>query len=164
MQQPFVAVTALRRLCNLPLPMVERRKKAPPPREILYPEFAARLDELIRRYGLKNDEIAKAIGLTKGEMVRRYREGWDMPRKDKMKRLAALLGTTPAQLQWGGAPTVPGVANVPILGVSPEEQMLIESYRRMSPAARKMLRARAAELLEEFSPPSQSNPFGKGTQ
>jgi hypothetical protein len=133
------------------------------PAQALHPEFGARVDDAMTRLQLKNEEVGIALGMKKGEMVRRYRAGLAMPKGKKMELLAMLLGTTPAELQWG-TPKTPGVKTVPLVEVSPDEQVFIETYRQLPEVARKVLRARAAELLESFAPRSKSNPYGKGNQ
>lgn len=153
MQLPKIAMTPGGALCSLALPMVE----IDPPHE----EFAARLAGAMKRAGLTVADVAKALGVTY-EMARRYHEGIAMPRQDKLKNLAALLGMSPAQLLYGmsedAGRRAPGV-----LGMTPEEEQLITTYRALPAFGQKALRARAAELLEHFGKASPENPFGKGT-
>lgn len=154
-------MTPERQTGTLSLPMVAKRK----PLIVLYPEFGNRLESRLHRNGIKltNKEVAGLTG-AKEEMVRRYRKGLARPDDDDVERkLAALVGMTQAELRWG-TPTVPGVKTVPVAQLAPEEQTLVESYRSMPPGAQKMLRIRAAELLEQFGEPSKENPWGKASK
>lgn len=85
-----------------------------------------------------------------------------MPRQDKLKNLAALLGISPAQLLYGATEGTTGSAPA-LLGMTHDEEQLIRSYRALPAFGQKALRARAAELLEHFGKASPDNPFGKGT-
>lgn len=108
-------------------------------------------------------EVAKSIGVT-AEMVRRYREGIAMPRRETMARLAALLGVSPAQLYAAesGDKAPVQLPKSAIIIDDAEELQLIEAYRDLNDTARKVVRARATELREQFARPSPRNPFGKG--
>ena len=129
-----------------------------------YPELAHALKRWKARGG-RTRWIADALGV-KYEMARRYVEGKAMPRQQKMKKLAALIGVPAAELHYGkklDPRRTPGLATVPVSNVTPEEQILLETYRRLPPAAQGALRVRASELLEEFGRKSEVNPFGKGS-
>lgn len=145
---------------RLALPMVEKTKRDKLP--IRYPEFGRRVEAAMVRNGLNNEDVAAAIGKDKGEMVRRYREGKALPRDENVvRKMATLFSMTPGELHYGD-PKVPGVITVPVANVSPDEQILLEAYRNLPKGAKKVLRVRATELLEELAPPSASNPNGKG--
>lgn len=112
---------------------------------------------------LTNEEVAAAIGFEKGEMVRRYRGGLAMPRKDKLAKLADLMGLSPAQLQFPDERKEQTLAGMlgDAVDVSPDEQNLLKAYRKMSGTARKALRAHAVRLLEQHGAKDADNPFGK---
>jgi hypothetical protein len=95
-------------------------------------------------------------------MVRRYRNGQARPDDDDvMRKLAVLFRTTPGELRFGD-PKVPGVITVPVAEVTPDEQMILEAYRRLPKAGKKAIRVRVAELAEELAPASEAIPYGKG--
>lgn len=127
-----------------------------------YVEFGRRVSIGLDESGLTWAEQAKMIGCTQ-EMLRRYRGGFDMPRDKNMKKLADLIGTTPSELRYGKGPTVPGVIAMQAFDLSPDEQKLLQAYRDLSPEGRKVLRARAVQLLQSFGAPSARNPWGEGT-
>lgn len=136
------------------------------PASVPHPQLAKSLQAWKARGG-KTSWIASALDVT-FEQARRYVEGKAMPRPSKMKRLAALIGISAAELQYGvkidPRRTPPGTAMFQLANVEPEEQVLLETYRKLPPFAQEALRMRAAELLEEFGKKSEANPFGKGTQ
>jgi len=136
-------------------------KRPEPPK---HPELALALQAWKARGG-RTASIQKACGIT-FEQARRYMEGKAMPRPDKMKRLAALIGVSAAELQYGAkidARRTPGLVTIPVAEVTADEQALLVAYRQLPPFAREALRMRASELIEEFAKPSAVNPFGKGT-
>lgn len=135
-------------------------KKGEKPKHV---DFGRRVAAGLDESGLTWAEQAKMIGCTQ-EMLRRYRGGFDMPRDKNMKKLADLIGVSPAELRYGKMPSVPGVIAMKAIDLSPDEQKLLQVYRDMTPEARKALRARASQLLESFGAPSASNPWGKGSQ
>jgi transcriptional regulator with XRE-family HTH domain len=133
---------------------------------IRHAEFGTRLAQAMARAGLSVPDVAKSCGVTP-EQARRYSMGAAMPRPDKMKKLAALVGMTPAELQYGTVSTsnaATGLLSPQVTSVSGDELLLLETYRQLPEFARKALRARAAELLENFGAATSKNPYGKGTQ
>lgn len=87
-----------------------------------------------------------------------------MPRPQKLQQLAALLGLTPGELQFGEVNERTAASGL-LSGVDrlvPDEQSLLNCYRQLPDFGKKALRARATELLEHFGPASAKNPFGKG--
>jgi len=90
-----------------------------------------------------------------------------MPRGKKLEKLAALIGISPAELQYGKVERsrVPGVNSLPAIDLTPDEQVLLAAYRQLPEYGKEALRVHATRLLEEFAPRSAVNPFGKaGTQ
>lgn len=135
-------------------------KRPEPPK---YPELARTLQAWKARGG-RTALIAKACGVT-FEQARRYMIGRTMPRPDKMKKLAALIGVPAAELQYGAKidpRRTPGLVTIPVAEVTADEQALLVAYRQLPAFAREALRIRLAELVEEFAKPSPVNPFGKG--
>jgi transcriptional regulator with XRE-family HTH domain len=127
--------------------------------------FGMRLAQAMKRSGVSKPDVAKALGVSP-DMPRRYTEGTTLPRQDKMKKLAALVGMSPSELQYGTVSpsnAAPGVLSPQITSVSGDELLLLESYRQMPEYAQKALRARAAELVENFVKASTKNPWGSGT-
>jgi transcriptional regulator with XRE-family HTH domain len=159
LQQPKIAMTPNAVLHTLLLPMVDTGS-AP------YLVFGMRLADAMERAGISGPDVAKALGVSP-EMPRRYRMGLAMPRPDKMKKLAALVGMTPSELQYGTISTAnaaPGLLSPQVTSVSSDELQLLECYRQLPDYARRALRARATELVENFAKASPKNPFGEGTQ
>jgi transcriptional regulator with XRE-family HTH domain len=131
---------------------------------VKYPDFAARLREAAKLAGLSQADVQNATGWQK-ETVRLYFKGSRMPDDERMRILAKLLGRDLAHLRFGANDkTVQPPAEV----IHDDDEMsLLAAYRRLPPFGKKALRARAAELLENFAPPDPGNPFGKkarGTQ
>lgn len=143
-------------LANL-LPMVEKL-------EILHPEFGARLAAELERAKATIPDIARACGVS-AEAARRWTIGAAMPRPNHMRKLAALLGISPADLQYGRVNernAAPGLMGPQLTPLRPDELLLIEQYRALPDYAQRALRARAVELVEAFGKSSTSNPFGQG--
>jgi transcriptional regulator with XRE-family HTH domain len=145
---------------TLMLPMVEKRRSNDP-LPVLHPEFGKRVETYMQKFDYSNEEVAELIGKERGEMVRRYRAGQALPETETMRKLAKAFHTTPGELHYGD-PKVPGVVTVPVADVTPDEQVILEAYRRLPRGAKKALRVRATELAEEFAPASSAVPFGKG--
>lgn len=116
------------------------------------------------KLGVNNSEVGRLMGMPNGEMVRRYAGGYAMPRKAKLTKLAKLLGIPEAELVFGQAGEGRSTSDDLTKPLTPEERMLLDTYAQLPDTARKILRARAVELLEAFGQPSNRNPFGKGTQ
>lgn len=137
-----------------------KKTPAPAPVEAVpYPEFGKIVTERLDRIGLSNAEAAKPVGCTP-EMIRRYREGKQMPRDAKLERLAKMLGLTPSQLRY---PTRLA-GKMPLSKLDPDEAEMLAEYQKLPPFAKKIVRSRIVELLEEFGAPDKTNPFAKGTQ
>jgi transcriptional regulator with XRE-family HTH domain len=79
--------------------MVDKDTKGMP---IKYPEFAARVQDGMKKQGLTTGDVKQSLGITY-EMARRYTLGQAMPRQEKMQILAAALHVDPAMLQYGEA-------------------------------------------------------------
>jgi transcriptional regulator with XRE-family HTH domain len=156
MHEPKIVVTAGSSACSLLLPMVTDGpvEKLPPK----FPEFGDRVTRLLRGAGLTNPDAAGVIGVTP-EMVRRYAEGYAMPRPDTLAKLAKLLGVSPGELQWGMPQEEARDIAKPL---SADERALLELYGQLPEAAKKALRARATELWEAFGRPNL--PAAVGTQ
>jgi len=153
-------MTFVGRTGTLSLPMVEKRSGDKLP--VRYPEFGRRVDTYMVKMSLTNEDVAEIIGKERGEMVRRYREGKAIPRDEEtMRKMATLFRTSAGELHYGD-PLVPGVITVPVANVSPDEQIMIEAYRKLPRAAQKAVRARVTELLEEFAPAGEGAPFSRG--
>lgn len=156
MQQPKIVMTRAGSLLNV-LPMVA--DAAAP-----FLEFGTRLAAAMARAHVSVPELAKAAGVTP-EMARRYTLGTAMPRPEKMKKIAALVGLSPSELQYGtvsGSNAAPGLLGPHVVTLGAEELQLIDQYRQLPEYAQRALRARATELVEAFGKASPVNPFGKG--
>jgi transcriptional regulator with XRE-family HTH domain len=132
-------------------------KKKPPP---MWPEFAARLEDAMRRASIDAKTIEEALGVN-DETVRLWRRGERMPRKPKLDVLAKLLGESAAHLMHGEAGNTPSTMPGALTITDDDERLLLETYRQLPPWAKKSVRARANELLENFTPPGPANPYGK---
>lgn len=130
-----------------------------------YPGFGRVVTELMRAIPLTDEEVAREIGAQSRQTVAFYRGGWRMPRKNKMKRLADLLGVSVSDLYAADDPdAVQRILGAGELELSPEESRLISDYRKLTPTGRKIIRARVAQLLEQFGKKGPDNPYGRGTQ
>lgn len=123
-------------------------------------DFARRLNAAMARTGVTPSDIAQELGVD-DETVRLWRRGERMPRDQKMKRLAKMIGVDLAALRFGDQeklPIMPALAGEHV--TDPDELALLRAYRGLKKEwARTALRRRAAELLEEFGEPSAENPF-----
>lgn len=125
-----------------------------------YPDFAARLRDAMERAQVTPATVERVLGVD-NETVRLWRKGDRMPRDQKIKALAKLLGVPAGFLQHGdrGGGIAPPGANI----VTDEDELdMLTLYRRLEPWGRKAVRARAVELIEAFQAPGPDNPFGKG--
>ncbi|TDY26274.1 hypothetical protein B0G81_6784 [Paraburkholderia sp. BL6665CI2N2] len=72
--------------------------------EVKYPEFGAAVDAAIVELGYTNNQVADLMQINgagvKGEMVRRYRNGFQLPDAAKLDALAAALGKSAAELRF----------------------------------------------------------------
>jgi transcriptional regulator with XRE-family HTH domain len=152
--------------------MVDRRAAGKPvvaPKAALpHAAFGRLVDQWMRRAGMSNEELGRALGYENGEMVRRYRGGLAMPRSDKLKKLANLMNVDVSLLLYGEKSherTLVGMMGEAGLDLTADEQHLIKAYRKLPIVARKAVRAHAVRLLEEHGLKDADNPFGKaGTQ
>ncbi|MFM0151417.1 hypothetical protein [Paraburkholderia sediminicola] len=85
------------------LPTVETGRKRQV-MEVKYPEFGAAVDAAIAQLGYTNNQVADLMTVAgagvKGEMVRRYRNGFQLPDAARLDALAAALGKTPVELRF----------------------------------------------------------------
>lgn len=131
----------------------------------MWPDFGERLEAAMRRAAIDAKTIREALGVD-DETVRLWRRGERMPRKHKLDVLAKLLGESAAYLTHGeqgrSVTALPGALTI----TDDDERMLLETYRLLPPWAKKSVRARANELLENFTAAGPGNPYGKakGTQ
>jgi transcriptional regulator with XRE-family HTH domain len=144
-------------------PMVAQRTKPPTggtsdPNRVKYPDFAARLAAAVEKAKLTSADIKDALGVD-DETVRLWLRGKRMPDDERLRILAKLVGRSPAHLRFGEKDDA---VRPPAEVITDEDEMsLVVTYRRLPPYAKKALRARAAELVENFAPPDPGNPFGK---
>lgn len=127
-----------------------------------HPDFAERLNAAIEAAAIPAKVIVDTLDVDR-ETVRLWRRGWRMPSKDKMDILAKLLGRSAAHLRYGeegGQSSMPGVLTV----TDEDERLLLETYRQLPPWGKTSVRARAAELLENFAPKGPGNPFSKAKE
>lgn len=97
------------------------------------------------------------------ETVRLWRNGSRMPHDRKMRLLARLVGVPEAVLRYGNPPEALPLANGTTTVRDDDERTLLEAYRQLPDWAKRSLRARAGELLENFAPKNSLNPYGKRT-
>lgn len=140
--------------------MVEKR--AGP--EVPYPSLRDAIGQYRADGGTRN-AIATALSVHIS-MVARYERGQNMPRPKKLDKLAALIGVSPSALRGEDVVRsgVPGVAMMQLVDVTPDEQVLLEAYRKLPPHGRESLRVHATQLLRKFASPTTTYPFGKHDQ
>jgi hypothetical protein len=86
-----------------------------------------------------------------------------MPRDKRLERLARLIGVPIAELRFGTKAGKGARMLLPLARLAADEETMLDEYRQLPDYARKMVRARIMELLEEFGPASEKNPYGKGS-
>jgi transcriptional regulator with XRE-family HTH domain len=142
---------------SLSVPMAERKKPDT--------AFAARFVEAMERAAITPAVIVKEVGVDY-ETVRLWRKGERVPNDERMKVLAKLLGRSASHLRYGEDDSATPPPDLVVK--DDDERMLLETYRHLPEWGKRSLRARAAELLENFAPASPENPYGKkktpGTQ
>lgn len=69
--------------------------------EIKHPEFSARVRQAMEMTNYSMADLARHTSINY-EMIRRYTEGYSMPRPDGLIKLAKALGVRPEWLQFGG--------------------------------------------------------------
>ena len=68
--------------------------------EVKYPDFADRLNQAMNQSSATISSLSKQTGISY-EMVRRYSNGYSIPRADGMAKIADALGVSAAWLQFG---------------------------------------------------------------
>ena len=111
--------------------------------------------------GVTSKAIVHELGVDT-ETVRLWRKGMRMPGHENMRAPAKMLGISIAELRDGEVHEYPALSGAMILRTD-DEKMLLDAYRRLEPWAKDALRARAAQLLQDFGVKSRENPFGKKT-
>lgn len=130
-----------------------------------YRDFAFRLAEGMRRSGVTAKDIQEECGVD-AETVRLWRRGERMAGDKSLKTLAAMIGVKPSDLRYGNEspPHLPALSGEHV--TDEDELALLKAYRSLKKEwARRALRARAVELLEQFGEKGAQNPWAKsGTQ
>lgn len=120
-------------------------------------EFSARL-----RAALKEARIDASPAVLEKRFNSRYEgapvtsqaiSGWlngkAIPRQDKLRVLAAMLGMDAHVLQYGGARQRVGEAKGVWEGLSPAERAMVDAYIALAPPQRKLVRELVAALAEK---------------
>src|SRR5690349_21722363 len=120
-------------------------------------EFSARL-----RAALKDARIEASPAVLEKRFNSRYEgapvttqaiSGWlngkAIPRQDKLRVLAAMVGMDAHVLQYGGARTRVGEAKGAWEGLSPAERAMVDAYITLAPPQRKLVRDLVAALAEK---------------
>jgi len=125
-----------------------------------YLDFGKRLTEALERAAISQRTAAKILRVS-DEAIRLYCKGKRMPDDEKLAILAKLVGRPIAELRYGELATLSSLPK-PVTVADEDELALLECYRKLPEWGKKALRARGNELLENFTPPSPANPYGKG--
>ena len=88
-------------------------------------EIGKRIKLLRKKKGLKQDELAAAIGLSPSA-VSNYEQGTRVPKEDTLKALVEVLDSTPDYILWG----IESSSSRPIL-TAEELQMLSNNVREL---------------------------------
>ena len=120
-------------------------------------EFSARL-----RAALKDARIEASPAVLEKRFNSRYEgapvttqaiSGWlngkAIPRQDKLRVLAALVGMDAHVLQYGGARPRVGEPKGAWEGLSPAERAMVDAYITLAPPQRKLVRDLVAVLAEK---------------
>lgn len=119
-------------------------------------EFSVRL-----RAALKEARVEASASVLEKRFNSRYAgapvtaqaiSGWlngkAIPRQDKIRVLAAIVGMDPYELQYGGKPRV-GEGRLPWEAMTAPERAMIEAYLSLPVAQRKLVRELVAALTEK---------------
>lgn len=109
-------------------------------------------------------KLARELGMTRGNMSHWFSGRATAPGADFVIRAAQLLGVNERWLANGEGPKWPGQQGGKVNKVTEEkqdEENLLDMYRTMDPAIKKMWRRQGRDLLEALGEPSAENPFGK---
>ena len=120
-------------------------------------EFSARL-----RSALKDARIEASPAVLEKRFNSRYAgppvttqaiSGWlngkSIPRQDKLRVLAALVGVDAHVLQYGGRGSRVGETKGAWEGLSPSERAMVDAYVTLAPPQRKLVRELVAALAEK---------------
>lgn len=120
-------------------------------------EFSARL-----RAALREARIEPSPAVLEKRFNSRYEgapvtaqaiSGWlngkSIPRQDKLRVLAAMLGIDAHVLQYGGARTRVGEAKGAWEAMGPSERAMVDAYVALAPSQRKLVRDLVAALAEK---------------
>jgi hypothetical protein len=120
-------------------------------------EFSTRL-----RAALKDARIEASPAVLEKRFNSRYAgppvttqaiSGWlngkSIPRQDKLRVLAALVGVDAHVLQYGGGRTRVGESKGAWEGLSPAERAMVDAYVSLAPPQRKLVRELVAALAEK---------------
>lgn len=141
---------------------MKNKKPSGPEEGPKYVEFGRALCAAMNANGTKSADVAQELQVS-AESVRLWRAGISMPRDKRLKTLAAMVGVDPAVLRYGAAVTRQGLPALAGEHVTDDDEIaLLHAYRGLrSSWARRALRARALQLLQEFGEPGVENPFGR---
>ncbi|MFA5941382.1 MAG: helix-turn-helix domain-containing protein [Sinimarinibacterium sp.] len=135
---------------------------------VINEHFGAAVRLGMKRYKVKIQDVVSELGVSR-ETVRLWRKGETVARDKNLAKLAKMIGMEPADMRYepGKKTAFPAIAGEHV--TDEDELALIRAYRGIKkPWARRALRMRAVELLEEFGEPGPESPFGKtrgaGTQ
>jgi hypothetical protein len=119
-------------------------------------EFSVRL-----RAALKEVRVEASAAVLEKRFNSRYAgapvtaqaiSGWlngkAIPRQDKIRVLAAIVGMDPYELQYGGKPRV-GEGRLPWEAMTVPERAMIEAYLSLPASQRKLVRELVAALTEK---------------
>lgn len=112
--------------------------------------IGSRLKEARLRCGMKQEELARAVGVTKGA-VGNYETGVSSPKESVLIKLMEVLGVDANYLYQDYVDFPEGVANR--LDLSTEEQHLVAMYRGADEQARSF----ALEMLENHQIEEKAN-------
>ena len=120
-------------------------------------EFSARL-----RAALKDARIEASPAVLEKRFNSRYAgapvtsqaiSGWlngkAIPRQDKLRVLAAMVGVDAHVLQYGGGRARVGEAKGAWEGLTPAERAMVDAYATLAPPQRKLVRELVAALAEK---------------
>ena len=119
-------------------------------REVLYPEFGARVREAMKKHHVTKQDVMRVLDDKKGEMSRRYIAGMAKPRHDKMLKLARLLKmASAAALEYGdvGNVTAPPAA----AQLSLDALDIAGAYEKLSPTLQTSVRTMVFAMASAHS-------------
>ena len=123
-------------------------------------DFAARLRAALEAKGIEASAVVvekrfnsryEGAAVT-AQAVSGWLNGKSIPKQDKLRVLAALVGMEPHELQFGGKHRVGDVRSEWLAAMAPQDRAMLNAYSRLPVAQRRLVRELVAALARTLDP------------